>query len=88
MLIDQGSKGLTPRLIRIDPTTGRILAEQVLPPESLTKTTRFTMFAIHGQMAYLADEGSASLTMLIWHVIRRHVFLPAIPPHEAIYHSP
>ncbi|WP_438382697.1 L-dopachrome tautomerase-related protein [Asaia sp. BMEF1] len=63
-LIDRATTGFPPRLIRLDPVSGKVLSEQNLPPEGVTKSTLFTALAVRGQTAYLADEGGVSLTMV------------------------
>lgn len=63
-LIDGSGTGAPPRLMRLDPVRGTILAEFPLPPEGVTPASRFTALAVHGEMAYLADEGGACLTVI------------------------
>lgn len=63
-LIDQGSGERLPRLVRIDSATGRVLAVIPFPEEAVTPKSRFTALAIHGRMAYLADEGGVALTAI------------------------
>lgn len=68
-LLDGGADKAAPRLIRFDPTSGRVLQTQEIPAEGYTPQSRFTAFAVHGDMAYLADEGGIALTVLD---LRRH----------------
>lgn len=62
-LIDQAIGAFPPRLIHLEPLSGKVLAEFPLPSEGVTKTSRFTSLVVHGQTAYLADEGGVSLTV-------------------------
>ncbi|GBR13765.1 L-dopachrome tautomerase-related protein [Asaia spathodeae] len=63
-LIDRATAGFPPRLIHLDPVSGKVLSELDLPPEAIVQNTAFTTLAVHGQTAYLADEGGVSLTMV------------------------
>ena len=63
-MIDRATSEFPPRLIHLDPVSGKVLSEQNLPPEGITKTTAFTALAVHAQTAYLADEGGVALTMI------------------------
>lgn len=51
-------------LMLFDPVTFVSRADHALPPEAFTPASRFTDLAIHGDHAYLADEGGAALVAL------------------------
>ncbi|GBQ92613.1 major royal jelly family protein [Asaia krungthepensis] len=66
-LVDQGASGDTPHLLRLDAATGAVIASHELPPEALSAQSRFASLAVHGETAYLADEGGIALVAFDWH---------------------